>query len=269
MAILTYHGIKNKKNFEKQIGFLVRSGRNILTLSEFFVRYSDRTLTPRDVLITFDDGDYSLIENAVPVLREYGCPAVVFVITELIGTETPFWWDEIMYYTNDQNKVKEAKRVSNSERLELLRRIRANSEKPPFKARQLSVDDLKTMVKSRIDIANHSSTHPMMDQLKPLEIETELRESKEFLKHNGFPFYDMFAYPNGNFNDETEAILTREKMRLAFLFDHKVNKRTDNPYRISRLSVNDTTPLWKYKFILSGWHSRMLPFTKAIGSLMR
>ena len=53
-------------------------------------------------------------------------------------------------------------------------------------------------------------------------------------------------------------------IRQAFLFDHKLNTLLDKPYRISRLSVNDTTPLWKFMLILKGWHSRIVPFRKML-----
>jgi peptidoglycan/xylan/chitin deacetylase (PgdA/CDA1 family) len=264
MVILTYHKIRNIENFEKQINYLVRKKYNLLSLSDFVVGYSARTLTAKDVLITFDDGDFSILDNALPVLKKFSCPAVAFVVTGLIGTDVPFWWDEIEFHTQDAGKVQEAKRVTNNDRLNLLKNIRSSSKKPPLKYRQLTVEELRKLEQGGVTIANHSHTHPMLDKLDGPEIAEELQESVTFLRANGFAFCDIFAYPNGNWTVATEKVLKGQKMRMAFLFDHRLNVAFDTPFRISRLSVNDHTPLWKYILILRGWHSRMLPLTKMI-----
>jgi len=88
-----------------------------------------------------------------------------------------------------------------------------------------------------------------------------MKNSVEFLKTNDFD-HNIFAYPNGNFSSSSEKVLKSSNIKLAFLFDHKINFHLNDPLRISRLIVNDSTPLWKLKFILSGLHSKILPFTK-------
>jgi poly-beta-1,6-N-acetyl-D-glucosamine N-deacetylase len=116
-------------------------------------------------------------------------------------------------------------------------------------------------------IANHSHTHPMFDQCTEEEIRAELRASKAFFTQHGLKGYEYFAYPNGNYNERVQKILIEEGIQYAFLFDHQLNKAPINPMRISRLSVNDDTPLWKLRLILSGWHSRILPLRRKIFNL--
>lgn len=164
--------------------------------------------------------------------------------------------------------MSEAKGLKNNDRLTLIERLRSTTDRPPLKYRQLTLQELKIMEGNGIAIANHSHTHPMLDKLDAPEIAEELAQSTAFLKKNGFPFYDVFAYPNGNHTMDSEKILRDHKLKMAFLFDHKLQVKYENPYRISRLSVNDYTPLWKYEFILSGWHSRILPLTRAIKKML-
>lgn len=268
MVVLTYHKIENAGNFEKQISYLVKNKYNILSLSEFLNRFSNPSFTSHDILVTFDDGDYSVLEQALPVLKKFSCPAIMFVITGLIDTHQPFWWDEIQYYTNDKKQVEQAKRMPNHERLTYLKALRSKSNLPPLIYRQLTLHELKVMELNGIAIGNHSHTHPMLDKVSALEMEYEVSTSLEYLKNNGFQYYDIFAYPNGNYNGESESILSSLHTRLAFLFNHKPHTSFDSPLRISRLSVNDSTPLWKFKLILNGWHSRMVPTIKKIHKLI-
>lgn len=266
--VLTYHKIDNPINFERQLNFLYKRKYNVLSLPDFLKRSANGNFSARDILITFDDGDYSVFKNALPILKKFRYPAVLFVITELINSNKPFWWDEIMFYTNDSGKVARAKAISNDERLSFLEHLRASGTEKHPTYRQLTLEELRLMEKEGFAICNHSHTHPMFDKISPVEIEFELLTSSKFLRDNGFPYYDVFAYPNGNFNETSEQVLKKLEMRLAFFFDHKPISSIHNPLRISRLSVNDSTPLWKYNLILKGWHSRLVPAIKRIHKLI-
>src|SRR5687767_5019863 len=114
MIVLTYHSVRHVGRFESHVRYLTTNGYNFLSLSEFIERYERENFNRKDILMTFDDGDYTILEVALPVLIKYKCPAVLFVITSLIGTEQPFWWDEIMYYTKDGGRVREAKTLENA-----------------------------------------------------------------------------------------------------------------------------------------------------------
>nr|WP_271711533.1 polysaccharide deacetylase family protein [Marinigracilibium pacificum] len=217
-------------------------------------------------IITVDDGDYSFYEIAFPLIKKYKIPSILFIIPSLIDTDNPFWWDEYYYYAENGGSLSEInwlKSIPNKERINFLSDLKAKSQKKVLRKKQLTTDQLLEMQDNGVIIANHSFTHPMFDQCSAEELRYELSSAKEFFIKNGLNGYDIFAYPNGNFNEESELVLKEFGIKYAFLFDHKVNGRIDNPLRISRLSVNDSTPLTKFKFILSGWHSRLLPYIKA------
>ncbi|WP_198029930.1 polysaccharide deacetylase family protein [Christiangramia salexigens] len=271
MKVLVYHKIASKKQFEKQIHYLKNNYEiiNPLLLEDYI---NNRIPLPENALmITFDDGDFSIYRNAYPILKAEKIPAIIFVITGLIGTNRPFWWDEIEYFIEGKEgraKVWEVKKWSNTNREIFLKRLRKESNKQELEYRQLSLTELREMHDSGIVIANHSHTHPMFDQCSLEELENEIKISSNKLKKLNF-ISDAFAYPNGNFSRKSERTLKEAGMKLVFLFDHKINRGTINPFRISRLVVNDTTPIWKFKFILSGIHSRILPITKLIGKIYR
>ncbi len=125
------------------------------------------------------------------------------------------------------------------------------------------------MQNNGVIIANHSFTHPMFDQCNENEIRSELQKTKAYFEKNQLNGYEVFAYPNGNYSEVSEKILMQEDIRFAFLFDHKINKSNPNLLRISRLSMNEYTPIWKFRLILSGWHSRLLPLSKTFHKILK
>ncbi|MGV9274769.1 polysaccharide deacetylase family protein [Streptomyces griseosporeus] len=69
------------KTLRRQLGSLLDRGWRPLTLTEYLRGGCPR----RSVLLTFDDGYQPFLEEGVPVLRELGVPATVFVLSGLLG----------------------------------------------------------------------------------------------------------------------------------------------------------------------------------------
>ncbi|GAA5026488.1 polysaccharide deacetylase [Marivirga lumbricoides] len=260
MKVLAYHTFNNDA-FARHLKYL----KNHYTSKKI-------DLLNNRLLITVDDGHISFYQNAFPLLKQYQIPAILFIVPSLISTEKPFWWDELIYYLGNEKGAAELKRlktIPNEERSAYLVELRNASKKPILRQQQLTVVQLKEMQSTGITIANHSFSHPMFDQCTEEELREELKKTKAFFKEHQLEGYDIFAYPNGNYNELAEKVLKEEGIKYAFLFDHQINKGEINAMRISRLSVNDDTPLWKLKFILSGWHSKVLPLRKRIFGFLK
>lgn len=263
--VITYHKFINTENFERQIQYLINRYEISKELS------LNDPIGKQKVVITIDDGDPSFYYKAFPILKKYQIPAILFVITDLIDTNKPFWWDEITYYLGKEKgniKTWEVKTWPNEQRELYLKKLRRDSNQPALEYSQLTTPQLREMQEAGITIGNHSHTHPIFDQCSPQELETEMKRSTSILRELGFT-PEVFAYPNGNFSNGSEMMLKKHGVKQACLFDHKINRKNFNPLRISRLTVNDTTPMWKFKLILSGWHTRILPFTKALGQIRK
>ena len=261
MIVLTYHKILNASTFEKQIQYLIKNYQ--------IVGLDSNIDSKKNLMISADDGDPSFYENAYPILKKYNLPAILFVVTDLINSKKPFWWDEVEYYlgkVEGNSKVWEIKEWPNTQRVEYLENLRTTSTKPRLSFNQLNTEQLREMQESGIVIANHSHTHPMLDKCTIEEVDYEIKYSTRKLEELDFS-PKIFAYPNGNYSTKTESILSKYSIEKAFLFDHKITKSTNHPFRISRLIVNDYTPMWKFKLILSGLHGRILPITRLIGRI--
>ncbi len=270
MKVLAYHEINQPHLFKKQLK-LLKNTYKIIGLKELEDVIKEDVNFQNHLLLTFDDGDKSFYENAFPVLKELKISAIIFVITDLINSHKPFWWDEIEYYLGSVEgnaKVWEVKTWSNKKREAFLKELRKSSQKPLFQQKQLTTNQLREMQTSGITIANHSHTHPMFNQCTVEELDFELNQSTQILEKLGLT-PNIFAYPNGNYSELAEEKLKDYNTKIAFLFDHKINRGKINPLRISRLAVNDYTPLWKLKLILSGWHTKILPITRTLSKLRK
>jgi peptidoglycan/xylan/chitin deacetylase (PgdA/CDA1 family) len=82
------------RTFEDQIAAL-RRWRRPMAMDEFVGGIGTGKL-PRDaVAITFDDGYRDNFDSAKPILEAAGVPATMFLTTGHIGSEKPYWWDEL------------------------------------------------------------------------------------------------------------------------------------------------------------------------------
>lgn len=110
LLILCYHGVSAADEHEwnpelyipqellrTRLRFLLDEGYNVLPLAEGVQRLRDRTLPQKSVAITFDDGAYDFETRAVPVLRELGVPATVYLTTNLCGRPMPIFYTGLSY----------------------------------------------------------------------------------------------------------------------------------------------------------------------------
>ncbi len=256
LRVLAYHKVNDMENFERQIIFLKKK-YNIISIENLDKIINEGfEFANNSLLITFDDGDLSNYNNAFPILKKHQIPATLFVITNLIGSEKPFWWDEIEYLLDTEKgneMVWESKKWKNQTRLDYINKLRKETPKVQLKTLQVTKEQLLEMTNFNIVIGNHSHNHPMFDKCSREEISNEMNESIQFLRDNNMnPYY--FAYPNGNWDLKSEEILKEHKIKLAFLFDHKLSN-LKNPLRISRIRVDSGLDLPEFKSKISGLHS--------------
>ena len=271
LPVITFHDIVNAENFAKQVAYL-RANYTFVTPEEVVNGIEQRAQLPSNaLLLTFDDAYPSVYEKAFPILLKYELPATIFVITGLVGTDNPYWWDEVEYYApsdwtpRQKNKqVWQVKEWTNADRLAYLSQLRSASTQPALTRKQLTWEQLKEMEEGGICIANHTHDHPLLNRCTEGEIRETVRIARDQLTERGLSGGKFFAYPNGNNSQVTERILAEEGMQLAFYFDHQLNRHLPSPLRISRLSMNTRNSIPKTRLILSGLHSRYLSLKKRI-----
>jgi peptidoglycan/xylan/chitin deacetylase (PgdA/CDA1 family) len=103
--ILSYHGVAESNAevdpeflrvppdaFRGQLDVLLGAGFRIVTVAELAAaaRAAGGPPPPGLVALSFDDGMDDNHSNLLPILREYGVPASVYVTTGLIGQPNPW-----------------------------------------------------------------------------------------------------------------------------------------------------------------------------------
>src|SRR5438309_118386 len=81
--------------FDEQMAQLRELGYKAVGLEEVIAHYLEaKPLPPGATLITFDDGYRDNLENALPVLKKHGYPAVLFVPIGFLGESRPLPHEE-------------------------------------------------------------------------------------------------------------------------------------------------------------------------------
>ncbi len=101
--------VVSKSIFEKQIQYITKNFKPI-TIGNIF---NDNSLTEKKIVITFDDGYKDNIVNALPILKKYNCPAIIYVTTGFLDNNNTAWWLKVwdiilnckeIYFEKKKNK---------------------------------------------------------------------------------------------------------------------------------------------------------------------
>ncbi|MFC5667725.1 polysaccharide deacetylase family protein [Kitasatospora misakiensis] len=268
LAVLAYHGVDDPRVFALQMERLVRIARPVSAEAVEHAVRTGRPLPPRSVLVTFDDGDRTVLTEGLPVLTRLGIPAAAFVVTDLIGGDQPFWWTEAAFLAAHggtarsladcppDGVVRRMKTLADRDRRTALAELRESAAIRAPRQEQLTPADLLTLSRGGVAIGNHTAGHPCLDRCEGGTLREEIGRAHEAL--TGWLDGEAptaFAYPNGNFDPRADAELRRLGYRVGFLFDHRHDRLLPpHPLRISRLRVNSTTGRDRFDTILSGLH---------------
>ncbi|MFE2413603.1 polysaccharide deacetylase family protein [Kitasatospora sp. NPDC059408] len=265
LAVLAYHGVTDPGSFGAQLDRLRRLATPVSLAAVLQAVTEQRPLPPRSVLVTFDDADRSVLAHALPALDARGIPAAAFVISELIGTERPFWWHEADFLARHGGRARSLdsdhpaqllprlKAMPDPDRRRSLHELRVSADRRPPSQEQLTPADLRDLRDGGIAIGNHTQGHPCFGRCDDDTVRAEIAGAHEALTQwLGEPPI-AFAYPDGGHDPRAETVLQELGYRLGFLSDHRLGPRIpSHPLQISRLQVDSTTSTRRFDTILSG-----------------
>jgi len=254
LAVIAYHGIDDAERFGTQLDYLRRAARPVTLEDVIGAAAGRRKLPERALLITFDDGDRSLFDVAMPMLVERELPAAAFVVAGLLGTETPYWWDEVEELSSPET-VRAMKRMPDERRLETMERLRRSAPRAASPAPHLRREELPKLESAGIAIGNHSVTHPCLSRCSDEKVRIEIEQAHGTIASAlGHP-PASFAYPDGDFDPRVREAVASAAYEVAFLFDHRLERLpVPDPLRISRLRTNAASDMDRFRIILSGLH---------------
>jgi peptidoglycan/xylan/chitin deacetylase (PgdA/CDA1 family) len=267
LAVLAYHAIEDPERFEEHAD-LIRRDMAALSQEEAVdaILGVRRGLPRRAVLITFDDGHRSVLDVAMPILRERGLPAIAFVVPGLLDTTRMLWTAEVALLAAGRGGhatageggrfVRGLKRVPDEERVSAIEQLRSREGVEPQSTIQLRREDLPVLESAGIAVGNHTLTHPCLSRCTNAKIWHELQESHDVITTAIGHHPTTFAYPDGDCDERVRWIVEAIGYEAAFLFDHRLS-RTPAPDRlaVSRIRVNSRASTDRFQILVNGLHS--------------
>jgi peptidoglycan/xylan/chitin deacetylase (PgdA/CDA1 family) len=297
VAIVMYHGVTSKPlpianwcqlaadQFEEQMRFLSHE-YTVLAFSDVVTRLTRGAVLPeRAACITFDDGFRNVSTTAFPILQRYQLPATVFLVTSLIGKDSPAW-PELIYHavlSTARPSVdfdgREWLLTSAAQRAAAYTTFTAQLKKLPSREKDERMAELfhalgpvpaierdsalavmdwgeieRLSATGLVTFGSHTHTHPILSQCTEEMQCEELRVSRQILLDR-LGTADLFAYPNGTRADFT-ARTKRLLMELGYVCGAStipgLNNRKADLYALQRINVGADLRWSQFELAMAG-----------------
>ena len=183
IPILMYHkigdpplGSKLKKlwvsvpKFRAQMEYISKKGYRPITFHDLYNHWDGiKPLPGNPILITLDDGYLNNYTDALPVLREFGFPATIYVVVQTVG------WENHWHDPNSETRIP-----------------------------MVSWAQLKELQKAGWEIGSHTMNHPRLEKIEKKEAEIEIEKSRRIIGEFLEQVPQSFAYPYGNGADNSD-----------------------------------------------------------------
>ena len=267
LRVLAYHGVPDKRRFRLQMEYL-RANYLPIGLDQVMEHLAGGEFPPRACWVTFDDGDPTVLDIALPVLVELSIPATLYVCPALMDTSDPFWWEVVQAglergipmpkEAESDNPVQTLKALPDAVRRTVVNEVRSHLESVtgrPIRRRQLSTDELLAWRSSMRTVGNHSWDHPTLNTCLAEEQIEQIELAHRWLE-NRVGETVTFAYPNGDATDVAENTLEKLGYKVATLFDHRL-AIASSPLSVSRIRTNAADGIEKFGPKVAGLHSAL------------
>lgn len=228
IPILMYHNLETTQStgypyslavdqFARHLTDLQRWGYETISFHELFgALQQNKRLPPRPVIITFDDAYVSVADFGVPMLKERGMKATVFVVADAIGAHND--WD-----------------VANG-----LARLEIMDERM-----------IKEAMAAGWEIGSHGCRHLDLTKASPADQQDEIQRSRQQLEHRFGQPIEVFAYPYGSHTLDLPALLQRAGYNGAVSIFSGASSVTSDPYRMRRVYPHRGDSPWRFRCKLS------------------
>lgn len=271
--------------FQRHADF-IKNRFHALPLPELIQRIKSGLSVEGCCAITFDDGWQDNFTNAFPVLKEFQLPFTIFLTTDFIGTRRIFWPEEVSFYlrqpkvvfaarqcqvldriirkfAEDGNEesfletaVMKLKNCSQHERDEVLDQLRSASITQPPERQMMKWEEVKEMQASGlVSVGAHTANHVILTQVSQGEAENEIIRSRRELENRMGVCPEFFAYPNGDFTNDLQAMLERNGFTGAVTTRKGWFGEGVNLFEIPRIGMHEdvcsTVPLFLARILLN------------------
>ena len=204
------------KRFARQMEWLKRLNYHVLSLEEYLqYRRNYQLPPPRSVVITIDDGYAEIADHVYPVLRRFGFPATVFLVSGKIGGHNDWTKDK----TLDGRKI-------------------------------LGWSDIKQIAGQYIQFGAHTRTHAKLPNIPLEQACEEIAGSKSDLENELKTPITSFAYPFGEFDRSIQDLVKQTGYLGGCTAESGINSWSISLTALRRLEVQGTWSLVRFLLTL-------------------
>lgn len=182
-----------------------------------------------NLFLTFDDGYVDNRENALPLMRERGVKAFVFILPPLVDEGAPLLWPEV---ADDVDAT-------------------------PETMRSVTWEMVEEMKEGGFEIGSHGLRHASLPTLSDEELRQELLDSRQRIVER-LGSCDTIAYPFGDWDARVARAAADCGYTLAFTQPTKIGQRLATPLSIPRVNVDYRDGGRRLDLKLSGAGRRLL-----------
>lgn len=285
-SILVYHRILmnqdpytiasiSQKKFVKQIKYL-KKNFHIISINQLLSDIKFNKLKPNTLCITFDDGYRDNYLYAFPVLTKFCVPATIYLTTDYINNNKLLWHDRVLNaientdlkyfifenidsqsfnFESYEKKTKSKYEILNFLKKfspdirdnlieEFIKKCRVNSISSKYT--MLSWEEIKIMDKQGISFGSHTYTHPILSTLNNVQLQQEIKYSKQIIEMYLDKPVISFAYPNGkknDYDDRCQSFLENAGYECAVTTIWGTNNSDSDLFELNRISPIEYTGL--------------------------
>ena len=228
---------------------LFKHNYNVVSIGQVAAACAGQSVLPHcPLLISFDDGWQDNFQYALPVLKRHEFPALLFVATGYIGSETSFWQEEVMslaltrpalcpdFAKGAYTLIDELNEMPHGQRESYLASLPNTTDLP---RRMADAAELMALRDDKVAIGGHGHSHEPMTELKNPEAEfAACRDSLRALKLLETPA--AFSFPHGRFDSKLVSLARTAGFDMLFTSRHTLAACADLPDcdTIGRIEMN-------------------------------
>lgn len=223
--------------------------------------------------ITFDDGWRDVLAHAVPLLRQSGLPATIFLPVQFVGSNRRFWQERLWFLVQEANKGKElgahldllARSLPWCPRLfaqdmKFIRLRRLLGSRPSHEAEEfvdrlqeatgqaavpggpafLNWDEVRALQHGGISFGSHTLSHRLLTHTDPETAKFEIERSRHELEDRLGAKVPAFSYPWGAADRLMRDLVKEAGYGLAVTIGEKLATRLADPWLLPRISVSSS-----------------------------
>ena len=192
------------KQFATHMAYLHDRNYTPLTVGQFvqIVSGNAGALPERPVVITFDDGLADFYTGAYPLLRAYGFPATLYIVSGFVGGESRWLAPD------------------------------GEGNRP-----MMTWNQVAEICTSGIECGAHSVNHPQLDIISTNKARDEIFRSKDILEQHLGRAVSTFAYPHGHHSPKVRQLVIDAGYASACAVKNAMSTTTDDIFALSRIVV--------------------------------